>query len=491
MHASAGPPRPEAAKGRGSRLRPPWNLAAAEGGVSLIEVMISALLVAVIAIGTLTGFEAAGNTASNNNIHDQAALLASESQEELRTDPAPALADLVAESHSYTRTVENRKFTVVQQATLLKNEGDAECGSGSTASDEPSENYEVRTQVTWPKTSPVNRKPVEDASVITPPEGASLYVEANNGGSPHTPVSGATVKAVPAANATSKAGELTAITSPAGCAFFTSLATDLVNFTVSKPGYITTTGLPTWESTDVVLAPNVITRKEATIAEAGAIEAFFTYKGKAEDNGVKVTGDTFVAFKSEFGSSSKFVLGGTKSEYLSQATTELDLFPFSTSWKVFAGDCTADEPPSSIKASEAVVLGGKTASAANVPMSYVALEVWTGTSSSKGSLSTEALPVTITNTGCAGKTPTGVTDESNEKLNGDGALEHPFQPFGSYTLCVYSHPQKRTYTTAAYTNTTEAGTTLPPIFLGGTIIGKNAGTNVTVAEKVETQPANC
>jgi Tfp pilus assembly protein PilV len=475
MPAHPSPPDSKAAPSRRATLR---ALGAGESGFSLIEVMISAMLVAVIAIGTLTGFEAAGNTASDNRVHDQAALLASESQEELRTDPAPTLADLVAEEHSYTRTVENRKFTVVQQATLLKNKGDAECGSGSSADDEPSENYEVRSSVTWAATAPEKPKPVEDASVITPPEGASLDVEVNNGGSPAIPVVGATVKTVPTANASSKTDELAASSSSAGCAFFTSLTSDLVNIAVSKPGYITTTGASVWEANDVVLAPNVITRKQAPFGEAGMIEALFT---NAVHTGAK--SDTFVAYNSEYlGNSSKVLLGGKKGEYLSKAATKSEAYPFSKRWTVYAGDCTADKPPSGIKESSALV---PSEPRANVPMSYVTLKVYEGTSSNAKHLTSLPLPVSITNTGCG----TTSAYESKQALNGEGALSYPFQPFGSYTLCVYA--AKKTYTTAAYTNSTEAGTELPFIYLEGTTTGKNAGTNVTVAEKVESEPSNC
>src|ERR1700734_4137504 len=57
---------------------------AAESGVTLIEVVISALLVAIIAIGTLAGFDSAGRATTDERQHNQATLLAEQDEELLR-----------------------------------------------------------------------------------------------------------------------------------------------------------------------------------------------------------------------------------------------------------------------------------------------------------------------------------------------------------------------------------------------------------------------
>src|SRR6185312_16565011 len=65
--------------------------AGAEDGMTLIEVIVSALLVGLVAIATLTGFNSVKRTTADERLHDQAAVLLAESQEQLRSDSAEVL----------------------------------------------------------------------------------------------------------------------------------------------------------------------------------------------------------------------------------------------------------------------------------------------------------------------------------------------------------------------------------------------------------------
>src|SRR5579884_1963535 len=78
-----------------------------ESGFLLIEVMMSALLVALIVTATFNGFDVASRVTIDQRRHSEAELLASESQEQLRSDPATALDVLETSPHSYTREVTN------------------------------------------------------------------------------------------------------------------------------------------------------------------------------------------------------------------------------------------------------------------------------------------------------------------------------------------------------------------------------------------------
>ena len=55
--------------------------------MTLIEVLISALLVALIAIGTLTGLTDANKVAGNERVHAQATTIAQQAEEQLRGAP--------------------------------------------------------------------------------------------------------------------------------------------------------------------------------------------------------------------------------------------------------------------------------------------------------------------------------------------------------------------------------------------------------------------
>src|SRR5271170_8137621 len=62
-----------------------------EEGFMLLEVLITAFLVGLIVVGTFTGFSVANSTSGDQRRHDEAAVLAAESQEQLRSDPANSL----------------------------------------------------------------------------------------------------------------------------------------------------------------------------------------------------------------------------------------------------------------------------------------------------------------------------------------------------------------------------------------------------------------
>ena len=63
------------------------------------------MLVALIVVATFNGLDVATRLSADQRRHDQAALLAAQSQEQLRSEPASALDALVARRTSYTKVV--------------------------------------------------------------------------------------------------------------------------------------------------------------------------------------------------------------------------------------------------------------------------------------------------------------------------------------------------------------------------------------------------
>ncbi len=106
-----------------------------------------------------------------------------------------------------------------------------------------------------------------------------------------------------------------------------------------------------------------------------------------------------------------------------------------------------------------------------VPLSYTELTAWTGPyESSKGETEKKLLgPVKITNKSCeSAEEPNNsygrvITHEQKETLT-EGRLENPFQPFGSFALCLVDKNTKKTYT-VNYTNSTVEGSK-PQIYIG-------------------------
>ena len=93
---------------------------ASERGDSLMEVLISSMIVGLIVVGTFVGFDAVDQISAQEREHNEAATLANESQEQLRTDPASVLETLGATGHSYTQTVSHTAYTIKQTAELSR-----------------------------------------------------------------------------------------------------------------------------------------------------------------------------------------------------------------------------------------------------------------------------------------------------------------------------------------------------------------------------------
>src|SRR6202043_565460 len=106
-----------------------------------------------------------------------------------------------------------------------------------------------------------------------------------------------------------------------------------------------------------------------------------------------------------------------------------------------------------------------------VPLSYVKLELFEGYVTKPGNPYEQQLAVSITNPKCAGVTPNNsaaavTTKHTQNTIAGKAfsQLEFPFQPFGSFELCLYNKNANRSYKTS-YENLTVAGSN-PKVYLG-------------------------
>lgn len=458
---------------------------AADSGFMLIEVLISAMLVAVIVIGLLNGFDAASNATTDQRLHADASLLAAQSQEELRSDPVNTLSPLEHTPHVYTQTIGNQTFTVTERTKFIEgaSEGEEECIATTSGKSNIASGYlKIISEVTWQEPQATSARKLVTRSIITGKRpGDALEVDVNNGGSPAQPVEGATVTA----------SGLTSTTGAQGCAvynFQTEKEPESTSVTVTKSGWITPSGASEFKSSSISLVPDLVTHYPVELGQAGAILGEFVNQKKI------VTGDTFVAYNTRMNLAPDFEIGGTNSTYASStyastAQTAMALFPLKE-WAVYAGDCPADNPEGAskgvVRTGSAPVVGGA-ATKAEVPISDVKLEVYTGSSATKKEALTKVTDeVKITDPECASSIPdngTTANDVHQQSLNGSGGLTYPYQPYGKYKLCIYDPTEKKIYSTEA-TNTTEAGTSAKVYLKAAS--GTSEGITVTTGQKSNT-----
>ncbi len=462
------------------RLSAARRASASQAGDTLIEVIISALLVSLIVVAVLTGFNETDKVSQDERAHDQASVLAAESQEQLRSDPATELDVLASTPHEYSQTVGGTTYKITQTAQFVNGSGESSGCSNSKNETEQSKYIEVTSAVDWTALG-TKRSPVTQSSIITPPDGSGLEVDVSNLGSPEAPVPGVTVSS----------GGAQTTTGASGCVIYSAIPATTANLEAYKLGYVTPSGEHKVVAKEVSIAPNIITHYHVYLAAGGSITASFAYKGAA------AKGDTFVAFNNKMGVNPEFEVGstrfafnaeeeyealtGTTTEgYAATATTAVkspyyptgDLFPFTTAWTVYAGDCTENNPAKyGVKPGEAVVPAGASVTA-TVPMSYVALNLYLGTSGTTPVATPQE--VKITNLSCKNQTPAQVANnasksnyEHRQLTNSEGHLAVPYQPFGEFEVCLaYNSGSTHSLYKAPSKNTTEAGSTLPNLYVG-------------------------
>ena len=480
------------ADGIARRLRPGGTGTRGEDGFLLIEVVITAFLVGLIVVAVFSGFSVASNTSADQRRHDQAAVLAAQSQEQLRTDPANALETLETTPNTYEQTLNGTKYKITESAKFINDKTQAStCTAPGEVSKQSSSYLQITSVVSWTAVNSTYPK-VEQSSIITPPTGSALEIDAVNGASPEEGVSGVTASAEYTGVESAQSTTVEGTTGANGCVVFGAIPATAATVNVNAPlGYVTPSDTFKIPTEQVTLAPNLTTHKEYIVNRGGAIKGEFTYKG------TPVEGETFVAHNNKLTTPS-FVLASTAYNYESggeerytplastQATKRQahlaetpvhtnyptgNLFPWSSEkYEVYAGDCVKNSVketsnPESLKNEEVLVEPGKTAPTVKIPLSLVTLNVYSGKTGP--TLVNEPLPVRITNTNCKEPTPNDATVSLyvHEQNLAGGHLEDPYQPFGSkFSLCVYSASKNANYT-VSYADETQTGPTRN-IYLG-------------------------
>jgi Tfp pilus assembly protein PilV len=457
-------------------------------GDTLIEVVISALLTGLIVVAVLTGFNETNKVSQDERSHNQASVLAAQSQEQLRSDPASTLDTLASTPHEYNQAVGGTTYKIKQSAEFVNGSSEVASCTNSKNEAEASKYVEVTSSVDWHALEAVNRSPVTQSSIITPPDGSGLEVDVTNLASPEEGVPGVTVLS----------GGVETTTGSKGCVIYAGIPATTANIEAYKKNYVTPGGEHKVVAKEISIAPNVTTHYHVNLAEGGKIKAEFRYKGAAAE------GDTFVAFNNKMGVAPEFEVGsprisynsegeyeaetgsvnGTTEGYAHEATTAVDssyyghgdLFPFTTAWTVYAGDCTENNPlKDKVSPGEAIVpAGGEPLKPAKVPMSYVTLDLYSSNGTGTPTKETTPQEVKITNLSCTDQSPEqGAVNaikanyEHRQMTNTEGHLTVPYQPFGRFEICLaYNNSSThRTYVDEYETNT-EEGTTLENVYAG-------------------------
>jgi Tfp pilus assembly protein PilV len=398
-----------------------------EGGATLIEVLFSCLLLAVIVIGTLSAFDAAGRLSADEQRRSQANDLAQKDQDRLRSMTVAQLSSLnetqTVTLGSTTSTTSPSTFTITSKGYFVSDPtSTSSCNSSTGGADY----IKTTSTVTWAGIG--SRPPVVAESMITPAIGGSLVVKVVDGqGNP-----------VPNMNVTGTGvSPVISSTGSDGCAIFGGLSSGTENVSVSQAGYVDKDGnfSPPAAQQAATIVPAATARKSFQYDRAGQISATFDtrYLGVVHPS----SADTITMFNNNMTFPS-LRWAGTLSSYQS-ALPAPGMFPFPSAYTVYAGSCTSDAPSQNGQSSDPSVVvpaGGNAPLLLHLPA--ILLSVYSGTPASHGTLVSKP-HVILTDQKCGGSPPTQGGTPAIEHVPATtttGSLSDPGQPYGTYTVCA-------------------------------------------------------
>jgi type II secretory pathway pseudopilin PulG len=410
----------------------------AQSGFALIEVVVSAALLLVVASGVLAGIEGPARTSAKDESRSQATDLAQQDQERMRS---MTFGSLVGYTQTTPITVGGITYSRYSSAVWIHDNGDPDsCNTQSNAN--TGDYLKITSRVTPPATS---GPPVQVDSLMAAPPGqysnkGTLAVLLTN--HLNQPVVGQSVSIAGPVN-------MTVPTNSIGCAVFG--AVDRGNYTVtfSRAGWVDPAAVT------AVSIPTSVTANSTTI-----VPHLYAPSGR-----INVTVDTKAGAAAPVLSPAKAVMvsnGGIPTGTLTfnapatppegVSSFALDVFPFTSGYNVWAGSCTANDPTKF--SAGPYTATPPAAGSTSVTVWQPALNVTV----TRGGNPWQNAHVRITNTDgtCPGTVTTTTT--SAGKLAPAGSPGPGF-PYGNYRVCADdARPQTR-FAQTNVADTVQAGVT--------------------------------
>jgi Tfp pilus assembly protein PilV len=385
---------------RWSRLRAVHR---GEAGFALIEVVVSAGLVMVIAAAVLGGVDVPSVISGQNQVGSQAAALAQQDQERMRAMP---IAQLINYSATNNKTVDKRTYTVRSLVTWVTDSGSTvTCASTDTTS---GDYLRLRTTVDGPG----QKRPVVIESLLAPPQG-SLASSKGNLAVLVTNQVGDPVAGIPV-SIPGKSG----VTDANGCVFFGLVDPGQYQVTTSKPGYVDPAGNET-----AVQSATVSVNNTTLVQQSYAVAATITANVTANEYGVVGPSPARTVTLSN----ANMPPAGTKAfTAANQTATSLvaqRLYPFTDGYTGYAGSCPSNNPVPNFGPFAVTPAPG---ASATMTVRQAALNI-TVTGLPSG---TQSVRVTLDNT------TAGCPNFADILLNGSGRLTEPGFPAGTYDVCI-------------------------------------------------------
>jgi Tfp pilus assembly protein PilV len=393
----------------------------AEAGFALIEVLVSAVVIVVVSAGTFGLLQAMTRASGEQRHGSQAFAIAQEDQARLRSMQLIALSHL---DESRTVTLAGTTFTVRSTGVFVNNK----TTSVSCVGEDISADYaQVTSVVTWPGMASSEKSVLR--SIVSP---SNNSIDSTHG---TLTASVTNEKGEPKAGVDLKAGIYSAETNAEGCATFPDLPQG--SQTLESNGEDAKLVSPNSiyvEKTQAGVGAGATKTTKLIYDSPGTIPVKFKYRVGSTTEFKPSSADSVVAFHSVMKEAKVlWTLDGTRQPVVEA----FPLFPFTSSYSVYAGSCTANNPGTGAGQGSAVVPAGK--ASGSVELQLPALEVTV----KEGSKAIKGAKVTITDKSC--KDPKGnlvkriyTTNLEGKQFTTASPTEatEPGIPWGSYEVCA-------------------------------------------------------
>jgi Tfp pilus assembly protein PilV len=415
------------------------ELRSEERGSFLIETIVAAVLVAVIAVAMLSAFDGANQASGRTKMRSIAGSLAQSDQERMRSMPVSMLNNL---RQSQSKLVNGVKYNVDSRADWLNDDSSTtDCSANGNAGDY----MEITSTVSSP-TQPALR-PIVVKSIVTPAPGT---LGVNQGSLGVTVVDrrgqgveGLTVNIIGPINASDT-------TDANGCAFFGYEPVGNYDVQTSRAGWVDIMGRP-YAKTTASIASQQVSTKSLSYDEAGSATVSFVTDASDWASATTTTARPGVSgtarrirlthnlMEPPYVRDGAAPLGSAKwGDGTDKASIVADsLFPFgdmtaspqlTSPYGVYAGDCDANNPnnqpaaPAGQGAQTVDQVQIEPGKATPATVKLPALNIH--------ATNAQHIRIKATSAGCS-----GTWDFYASDLNTAGNLKFPGLPYGSYSVC--------------------------------------------------------
>jgi len=381
-----------------------------ESGMTLTEVLTSAVLLVIVSLGVTKGIDAASNTSGNAKLRTVAAMLAQEDQERMRSFSSP---NLERYENSRVKNVRGVPFTIVSRSTWIADSSGTESCGEEGGDDNEASYMRITSTVTWENMA--GARPVVHTSLVAPPNGSfgeqgALLVEIVDRDGEG--VGGVPIDADPLSGTGGRRDETTG---PSGCAFFGYLPAVNYRISFALGGYVDPQGQPNVVQ-DVGVTPGATNRASFLYDRAGALAVnVVTQRADGTDAAAQASHITVGHSGLATPGTRIFATGANPSN-----PTLAGLFPFSSSYGVYSGNCLGADPVAVDAPGQFATVDPGTTAAVTVR------EVTPRFDGGTNALTDVRL--VATGSGCSATTTSSLT---GGYMSGDGAV-----PFGTYEACV-------------------------------------------------------